>query len=175
MLSRERIIVLLSVLLTDCILIMLLSVISILTQRAQAQNSIIQMNNMVDSDLNNIISEEKASEEIGDENVSDYESSYNEIIVDIFKSSLAGHVFTSNTLSFSFGENNEFSGFFDNGNRDVSEYIYSIILKNDTICLIIMNPDKTKLVTYEVQADTNENISLYYRPSNIVLPLVKQK
>lgn len=91
-------------------------------------------------------------------------SEADESMLNVYKVLLQGSNFKlENGMSFRFGIDNTFSGYFDSDNTDVEGYLYDIIVgDSNAICLQIYNSDKSKLVQYEMSFDNNGNILLTY-------------
>jgi len=82
-------------------------------------------------------------------------------LTSIYMSLLQGsHFDLGDDIHLYFDENGEYSGFFDSNNPDVSGYLYSIAINNETVYLQIFNKDKSKVVQYEVTFDNEDNIVL---------------
>ena len=95
-----------------------------------------------------------------------------EIVVDesddelenIYMSLLEGsHFSLEDDIEFNFDENGMYSGFFDSKNKKVKEYQYSIAVKEEIVYLQILNPDKSKMVEYEMSFDENGNLVLKHQ------------
>lgn len=95
-----------------------------------------------------------------------------EIVVDesdnelgnIYMSLLEGsHFSLEDDIEFNFDENGMYSGFFDSKNKKVKEYQYSIAVKEEIVYLQILNPDKSKMVEYEMSFDKNGNLVLKHQ------------
>lgn len=85
----------------------------------------------------------------------------------VYSSLLSGWTFQpADDVSFTFGTDGTYSGFFDADNTNVEGYSYEITL-NDSgqYVLNIFNEDKSKVVSYIVSLDDDGNIVLNYKDS----------
>lgn len=85
----------------------------------------------------------------------------------IYSSLLSGWSFQpEDGITFIFGTDGSYSGFFDSDNMEVEGYTYEITLnETDQYVLNIYNSDKSKVVTYNLSLNDEGNIVLNYKDS----------
>lgn len=98
-----------------------------------------------------------------------------ESMEEIYKMAILGSYKTEEGLIFKFYDDGLFSGFFDNKNKEVENYKYSVLYSDNMVQLKIINPKDESAVLYYLTFDKDGNAVLTY-PDNgaiIVLKTIK--
>jgi hypothetical protein len=101
----------------------------------------------------------------------DYQGTYDEAIVELYKDMIKGTYYISDNMSYSFGENGVYDGFFDSNNIQVSGYQYDVLKNDDLLILNIYSPEYTAMVTYTMSVNSKGNIVLHYGTGEIYIEL----
>lgn len=76
---------------------------------------------------------------------------------------LSGCTFNpSEDVTFSFGTDGSYAGFYDSDNKNVSGYSYEVTLQDNSYVLNLYNEDKSKVVSYNMTINEDGNIVLSY-------------
>lgn len=107
-------------------------------------------------------------------NKQDYQGTMDDAILDIYRNGLVGIWHISNNMTFRFGEDGAYSGFFDSNIVDATYYSYQCIIdKKGVPTLCIYNKEKTAMVLYTLKLNDADNIVLHFESANIDIELKK--
>lgn len=104
----------------------------------------------------------------------DYQGTMDDAILDIYRNGLVGIWHISTNMTFRFGEDGAYSGFFDSNIAEATNYTYQCIIdKKGVPTLCIYNKEKTAMVLYTLKLNDAGNIVLHFDSANIDIELKK--
>lgn len=105
---------------------------------------------------------EEEKEDTNKEETPEYDESISASLVTLYQDLLSGD-YVYEDLTFHFGHNGSYAGFFDDANRNVLDYSYEVIGDGENTLLNIYNENGTEMVSYYlVFSDDYEEITLIY-------------